>query len=98
MHIETVTLKGFRNYSNATINFEPSTLIIGANDVGKTNLVYAIRMLLDKSISELDLEPKANDFHVNINGDTVDELQVIIKFKNVDKDAVVSKLNGYVSD
>lgn len=98
MHIETVTLKGFRNYSDATINFEPSTLIIGANDVGKTNLVYAIRILLDKSISELDLEPKSNDFHVNINGDTVDELQVIIKFKNVDKDAVVSKLNGYVSD
>ncbi|EOX8139547.1 AAA family ATPase, partial [Escherichia coli] len=98
MHIETVSLKGFRNYSDATVNFEPSTLIIGANDVGKTNLVYAIRMLLDKSISELDLEPKSNDFHVNINGDTVDELQVIIKFKNVDKDAVVSKLNGYVSD
>jgi AAA15 family ATPase/GTPase len=33
-------------------------LIIGANDVGKTNLLYAIRLLLDKSLSELDLEPK----------------------------------------
>lgn len=98
MHIETVFLKGFRNYCDAIINFEPSTLIIGANDVGKTNLIYAIRILLDKSISELDLEPKANDFHVDIDGNTSDTFQIVLKFKEVDKDAVLSKLNGYVSD
>ncbi|EFO2487022.1 AAA family ATPase, partial [Escherichia coli] len=53
MRIETVYIKGFRNYCDAVINFNETNLIIGANDVGKTNLLYAIRLLLDKSLSEL---------------------------------------------
>jgi predicted ATP-dependent endonuclease of OLD family len=35
MRIETVYIKGFRNYCDAVINFNETNLIIGANDVGK---------------------------------------------------------------
>ena len=56
MLIETLYISGFRNYHEAEINFRESTLIIGANDIGKTNLLFALRLLLDKSLSELDLE------------------------------------------
>ena len=42
MKIDRVILKGFRNYKDATINFNNNTLIIGENDVGKTNLIYAL--------------------------------------------------------
>lgn len=52
MKIEQVKLKGFRNYKDATINFNNNTLIIGENDVGKTNLIYALRLMLDRSLSE----------------------------------------------
>jgi putative ATP-dependent endonuclease of OLD family len=63
MKLSTVIIKGFRNFKNATINFNEKTLIIGANDVEKTNLIYAIRLLLDKSLSEYDIEPKDSDFY-----------------------------------
>lgn len=98
MHIETVFLKGYRNYRDAVVNLNISTLIIGANDAGKTNLINAIRLLLDKSISELDLEPKSNDFHCGSRGEVADELSITLKFIKADKDAVVSKLAGYISD
>ncbi|HHH7650939.1 TPA: AAA family ATPase, partial [Escherichia coli] len=98
MRIETVYIKGFRNYCDAVINFNETNLIIGANDVGKTNLLYAIRLLLDKSLSELDLEPKSNDFHVNSTGEQVENIEITIKFTDVSEDAVISKLGGYVSD
>ncbi|KAB6775076.1 AAA family ATPase, partial [Bifidobacterium longum] len=98
MRIETVYIKGFRNYCDAVINFNETNLIIGANDVGKTNLLYAIRLLLDKSLSELDLEPKSNDFHVNSAGEQVENIEITIKFTDVSEDAVISKLGGYVSD
>lgn len=56
MRIEKVHIKGFRNFADEEIVFQPKTLIIGANDVGKTNLLYAMRLLFDKSLSEHDLE------------------------------------------
>ena len=56
MKIAWVRIEGFRNYDNETINLESKTLIIGSNDVGKTNLIYALRILFDKSISDSDLD------------------------------------------
>ena len=47
MILADITLKGFRNYKDAHIKLEKNTLIIGANDVGKTNLIWAMRLLLD---------------------------------------------------
>ncbi|EIR4038414.1 AAA family ATPase, partial [Enterococcus faecalis] len=51
-----IKIKGFRSFEDATINVAKKSLIIGANDVGKTNLIYALRLLFDKKISESDLE------------------------------------------
>ena len=52
MILADITLKGFRNYKDAHIKLEKNTLIIGANDVGKTNLIWAMRLLLDRSLSD----------------------------------------------
>lgn len=41
-------MKGFRNFKDTKVNFNEKTLIIGANDIGKSNLIYALRILLDK--------------------------------------------------
>ena len=58
MRIDHLYIKGFRNYKEATVNFNKSTLIIGANDVGKTNLVFALQILMDRSVSEYSFELK----------------------------------------
>lgn len=62
MIIRKLHIKGFRNYKDTIIRFEDKNLIIGANDVGKTNMLYALRLLFDKSISEKDLELVDSDF------------------------------------
>ena len=36
--------------------------MIGANDLGKTNLIYALRILLDRSLSDYDYELAESDF------------------------------------
>lgn len=50
MYITNVLMKGFRNFKDTKVNFNEKTLIIGANDIGKSNLIYALRILLDKKI------------------------------------------------
>ena len=90
-------LEGFRNFSNSNINFNKNTLIIGANDVGKSNLLHALRILLDKSLSEVDIEPSELDFHINPTG-VSDEISITVKFSDITEDAVISVLKGSVSE
>lgn len=97
MKIDQVILKGFRNYKEATINFNNNTLIIGENDVGKTNLIYALRLMLDRSLSELDIEPSELDFHVQ-GGVQSEESEIIIKFLDIKEEAALSILKEHVSD
>jgi putative ATP-dependent endonuclease of OLD family len=98
MHIDSVTLQGYRNFKNATIKLNRQTLIIGGNDVGKTNFMYSLRLLLDRSLSELDIEPSELDFHINEDGTTAHFLEITVKFSDVKEDAVLSQLVGKVSD
>jgi len=95
MKLSTAIIKGFRNFKEATINFNEKSLIIGANDVGKTNLLWALRMLLDKGLSEFDIEPKDSDFYAY---EEVNEFSITLKFENVTEDCVVAKLKGIISD
>ncbi|MFJ4117000.1 ATP-dependent nuclease [Pseudomonas psychrophila] len=98
MLIDKVVLKGFRNFADATVNFAKNSLIIGANNVGKTNLIYAIRLLLDKSLSDSEIEPLESDFHISTAGKISDRLSVTIYFSDVTEDAVLASLKGNVSD
>lgn len=97
MHITKVKIVGFRNFRDAEINFEKQTLIIGSNDVGKTNLIYALRILLDRGLSDLDAEPSESDFHIKENGKIADEFSIQIFFSNVVEDAVISIFPGKIS-
>ena len=98
MQIEWIKLNGFRNFSKAKVNFNEKTLVIGANDVGKTNLFHAVRILLDRTLSEADIEPQESDFHVQLEGSQAEELDFTIKLKGIKEDAVLSKLKGNVTD
>ncbi len=98
MKIEQIHVVNYRNFSNAIVNFTSSTLIIGANDVGKTNLIHGIRLLLDKSLSERDIEPSETDFHISDDGQQAEEFSITIGFDDVKEDAVLSILKGHVSD
>jgi putative ATP-dependent endonuclease of OLD family len=98
MRIASVELNNFRNFHSSSIRFNGNSLVIGANDVGKTNLFYAIRLLLDRSIAETELEPQESDFHINAKGRHAEHLFITITLEDIKEDAVISRLKGHVSD
>lgn len=61
MRIKSIIVEGFRNFKSDEIRFTDKSLVIGRNDIGKTNLIYALRILLDRSLSDVDIEPKETD-------------------------------------
>jgi len=95
MLLSSVELKGFRNFKNTLVNLSKKSLIIGANDVGKTNLLWAIRLLLDRSLSDYDIEPQDTDFYAY---DETNEFEIILCFTDVIDDCVVSKMKGKISN
>ena len=95
MKIEKLHIKGFRNFEDEEIVFQPKTLIIGANDVGKTNLLYALRILFDKSISEHDLELNDSDYNAYSNADTIEITATIC---DVTEDCLLSTFGGAIKD
>lgn len=95
MNLEKIYIKGFRNFKEATVNLNKHTLIIGANDVGKTNLIYAMRILLDRSFSDYDYELQESDFYAY---EDTNEIVIKLYFTNIVEDCVVSKMAGKLSD
>lgn len=97
MKIDYVELKQYRNFADAHINLVKNSLVIGSNDVGKTNMIHALRLLLDKSLSDADIEPSTHDFHCAQDGTQADSFSIRIAFSEVTQDAVLSQLKGLVS-
>jgi putative ATP-dependent endonuclease of OLD family len=97
MKIDYVELRQYRNFAEAHINLMRNSLVIGGNDVGKTNMIHALRLLLDKSLSDADIEPSAHDFHCAQGGTQAASFTIRIAFSEVTQDAVLSQLKGFVS-
>lgn len=95
MILQKLYIKGFRNFKEVTVNFNEHSLVIGANDVGKTNLIHALRILLDRGFSDYDFELKESDFYAY-----EDTKSIIIKayLTKITEDCVVARMKGKLSD
>ena len=95
MKLSKLYIKGFRNFKEVTVNFSDQNLIIGANDVGKTNMLYALRLLLDRGFTDYDLELKDSDYYAY---EDTDEVTIKAFFEDIKEDCVRAKMKGDVGD
>lgn len=100
MYISQVYLKGFRNFKEAIINCTEKNLIIGPNDIGKSNFIYALRILLDRNLPETILNPIDSDFYAF---EQIENYEIKISFNDIQntpdrEDCVWAKLGKYISE
>lgn len=62
VRIDRLTVRNFRNLADVDIQLLPGTVIVGENRVGKTNLVHALRLILDSRLSYADRQLTRDDF------------------------------------
>lgn len=65
-YISRVQIKNFRNFLDIDVILDHKQVIIGENNVGKTNFLRAIQLILDKDFSDNDRQLTADDFHDSI--------------------------------
>lgn len=62
MHISKVQIENFRNFESVTIETGKNLILVGANATGKSNFIYALRLVLDPNLSRRDRLLIADDF------------------------------------
>lgn len=95
LRISELHIKGFRNFVDETIVFDEKTLIIGGNDTGKSNMLYALRILFDPTLSARDFELTSSDFNIQSDAETI---EITAKLEDIHEDYVNSALQEAVKD
>ncbi len=82
MHISNIYVKNFRNFSDFSMDLSIGfQTIIGENNIGKSNLYRAIRLVLDKGISYKERILNEKDFHGYPNLNINDHIIISIDFQ-----------------
>ncbi|KAA9012284.1 ATP-dependent nuclease [Niallia endozanthoxylica] len=97
MRLNYIEMKNYRNFIDTKLRFDEKTLIIGANDIGKTNVLYALQLLLDKSLSENDLQPLDEDFCI-YSAAEANEFSITLHFVEANEECILSCFREYISD
>lgn len=74
MQFETIQIRNFRNFKDIKIKLSNKNVFFGMNDVGKTNFLFALRFVFDKSIRKNGFSN--SDFY---NKDTSSPIEIIVK-------------------
>lgn len=105
LYISRVKIKNFRNFKDVDVNLGHKEVIIGENNVGKTNFLRALQLILDPSLSDEDRMLDESDFNDTLTDpmDNDEEIQIdiyISDYKNnktlltVLQDATVKNADG----
>jgi putative ATP-dependent endonuclease of the OLD family len=62
MRISRIQINNFRNFRHCDLNLGEHAVIVGENKIGKSNLVYALRLVLDPRMSDAERHLRIEDF------------------------------------
>ena len=62
MHMSRIRVRNFRNFRSLDVRLGPKSVVVGENNVGKTNLLFALRLILDPRLSDSSRQLREEDF------------------------------------
>lgn len=62
MRIGRLQIENFRNFGRLDVSLASHAVIVGENKIGKSNLLYALRLVLDPSLSDAARQLRDEDF------------------------------------
>jgi len=85
MKLRRVSMRNFRNLRKVDIFPLKTTVIIGENNTGKSNLLYALRLLLDPQAERLRLDLSENDINDTARTEGENYFSVTIEIGDLQK-------------
>jgi putative ATP-dependent endonuclease of the OLD family len=87
MYLSRINIKNFRNFSALDVRLSGSSVVIGENRVGKSNLIYGLRLLLDPSLPDTGRQLVFADFWDGLKKPKkTDFISISVEIKDFEKD------------
>lgn len=105
LYISRVVIKNYRNFKDLDVDLQHKSVIVGENNVGKTNFIKALQLILDPTLSDEDRMLSESDFNDSLDNPMDNDLEILIQiyisnYRNntaimtVLSDATVLDVNG----
>src|SRR4051812_49336618 len=100
MHLSRICISNFRNFSELDVELSGNVVVVGENRVGKSNLLYALRLIFDASIPDSSRQLSLSDFWDSLGKpDSTDVIQISVELKEFEDDLdVLAVLTDYRLD
>lgn len=88
MHLSRIKIANFRNFSALDISLSGNVVVVGENRVGKSNLLYALRLIFDPSLPDSARQLGLSDFWDGLeDGPSAnDKVVVLVEIKKFEDD------------
>jgi putative ATP-dependent endonuclease of OLD family len=83
VYLSRIEIENFRNFSSLDVELAGDAVIVGENRVGKTNLLYALRLIFDPSLPDSARQLGISDFWEGNGAPTADdEIRISVEVKD----------------
>lgn len=72
MRIDRIRVSNFRNLADVDLRILPGAVLVGENRAGKSNLIHAVRLVLDPTLSTTDRYLNRDDFWAGLTDGSED--------------------------
>ncbi|HOV87814.1 MAG TPA: AAA family ATPase [Syntrophobacteraceae bacterium] len=89
MYLSRVQIKNFRNFADLDVSLDANIVIVGENRVGKSNFIFALRLVLDNSLPDSARQLKLSDVWDGYDGSASDDgpqIEIHLDFTDFDDD------------
>lgn len=96
MHVKRVQILNFRNFANLDVCLSDNSVIVGENRVGKSNFLFALRLVLDSSLPDSARQLKMTDIWDGVDLTVDPRVEVHVDLADFDGDPnLTSVLTDY---
>lgn len=92
MRLSRIQIKNLRNFQHLDICLAGDTVLLGENRVGKSNFLFALRLVLDASLPDSSRQLKFSDIWDGCDLASDPQVEVHLDFKDFDQDAAILTL------
>ena len=87
MRLSRVSIRNFRNFKNLDVRLGKHAVFLGENKIGKTNLLFALRLILDPSLPDSARRLRLDDFWDGLPRPltTDDVIEISAEFRGFEK-------------
>lgn len=79
LYISRVVIKNYRNFKDLDVELQRESVIVGENNIGKTNFIKAIQLILDPTLSDEDRMLSESDFNDSLENPMDNNQEILIQ-------------------